>query len=293
MADSLGRLVVVGLGLIGGSFALSVRKKGLFREVIGIDSSAESISRGVELGVIDSGDTNIHSVIPSLGPEDVVFIAVPTLAVSAVLAELVPYLSNGMTITDAASVKGSVLEACQHVFGEVPPSFVAGHPIAGSENSGVTAAKEGLYGERRCILCPTPNTSPEHLERVMKIWQTINADVHVMDAATHDRVFAATSHLPHVIAFSLVDTLANGPLSAEVFENAAGGFKEFTRVASSNPRMWKDISLANKAAIIECLDRFAGNLQNLRAAIEAEQGEDLEAAYARAKGARDNFLCAD
>lgn len=286
------RCVVIGLGLIGGSLALGLKRSGFCETVIGIDNSSEAINKGLSLGVIDSGYTAFSHIESELGQDDIVYIAVPTLAIPSLIQELLPIVEKGVTITDGASVKGSVITAFKSVVGYMPENVVPGHPIAGSENSGVTAASDTLYNGRRCILCPENNVAPEHLERVSAMWQSVGAEVHIMDASIHDNVFASTSHLPHIIAFALVDALAGNRHSADIFENAAGGFTGFTRIASSNPRMWKDISLANKTAIVETLDGFVSNLTHLRSAILADDGDYLESAFARAKRSRDKFLCA-
>jgi 3-phosphoshikimate 1-carboxyvinyltransferase len=292
VASQVNRVVVIGLGLIGGSLALALKKNGFCREVIGIDSSPEALLQGCALGVIDIGVADIGEITPPLDANDIVYLSVPTLAVAGVLAHLKGVLSSEVTLTDGASVKGSVVKALEQHYGEVPSQFVLGHPIAGSEKSGVTAAVDHLFEQRRCILCPTATTATWHLNKVTAMWQSAGAAVHLMTDDVHDHVFAATSHLPHVIAFCLVDTLAGSAYSADVFENAAGGFKEFTRVASSDPRMWRDICLANSGAIVERLDCFINNLTALRQAMLAGDGDTLQSSFARAKKSRDNFLCA-
>lgn len=292
LATQVNRVVVIGLGLIGGSLALALKKSGFCREVIGLDASPQALHQGCALGVIDQGVADIRDIAPPLDGNDIVYISVPTLAVASVLASLKDALSADVTLTDGASVKGSVVKAIEQHYGHVPSQFVLGHPIAGSEKSGVTAANGQLFEHRRCIVCPTATTATSHLQKVTAMWQSAGATVHLMTADVHDHVFAATSHLPHVIAFCLVDTLAGSAYSADIFENAAGGFKEFTRVASSDPRMWRDICLANSAAIVERLDCFIHNLTQLRQAMLAGEGDTLQQSFARAKKSRDNFLCA-
>ncbi len=292
MLPQVKRCIIVGLGLIGGSLALGLKRSKFCESVVGIDASQHAVEQGLALGVIDEGYASLQDVAGSFSESDIIFLSVPVLAFPELINSLAPYVKSGATITDGASVKCSVIHAFNDVMGKTPSNFVAGHPIAGSEKSGVTAASAELYANRRCIVCPEAHTDPHHIERVTQMWQSVQADVHQMSAGVHDQVFAATSHLPHVIAFALVDALANSPHSAEVFENAAGGFTGFTRIASSNPRMWKDISLANKQSIIETLDCFSETLEGLRTAIQEDDGQHLEAVYDRAKMARDKFLCA-
>lgn len=292
MAHQIKRCIIVGLGLIGGSLALGLKRSQFCESIVGVDASTDALEQGLALGVIDEGYASLEDIAHSLSESDILFLSVPVLAVPEIVKLLAPYIDRGATITDGASVKQSVIGAFNEVLGKTPSNFVAGHPIAGSEKSGVTAASPELYANRRCILCPEQHTSPKHIERVTRMWQSVKAEVHQMPADIHDQVFAATSHLPHVIAFALVDALANSPYSAEVFENAAGGFTGFTRIASSNPRMWKDISLTNKESIIQTLDCFAETLDGLRTAMLQDDGQHLEAVYARAKKTRDKFLCA-
>ena len=285
----VGRLVVVGLGLIGGSLALALKSARACREVIGIARRQNTCDKAVELGIVDSASTDLAAVLPRLEPGDVLFIAVPTLAVEAVFRELRDALPAGVTVTDGASVKGSVIAAAQTVWGEVPEFLVPGHPIAGSEQSGVTAARGDLYVDHRIILTPVESTGREHLLRVQQMWQAVGAEVLSMPVAEHDEVLAATSHLPHIIAYGLVDTLAHDAENENIFRYAAGGFRDFTRIASSDPVMWRDIMLANRDAILDAIDLYSANLSALRGAIAAGDSEYLMGVFTRAKAARDHF----
>ena len=285
----IGRLVVVGLGLIGGSLALALKSAGACREVIGVGRRQRTCEQAVELGIVDSASTDLAAVLPRLEPGDVLFIAVPTLAVEAVFRELRDGLPTGVTVTDGASVKGSVIAAAQAVWGEVPDFLVPGHPIAGSEQSGVTAARGDLYVDHRIILTPVEGTGRQHLLRVQQMWQAVGAEVLSMPVAEHDEVLAATSHLPHIIAYGLVDTLAHDAENENIFRYAAGGFRDFTRIASSDPVMWRDIMLANRDAILDAIDLYSANLSALRGAIAAGDSEYLMGVFTRAKAARDHF----
>ncbi|MGD8176738.1 bifunctional prephenate dehydrogenase/3-phosphoshikimate 1-carboxyvinyltransferase [Marinimicrobium sp. ARAG 43.8] len=285
----VGRLVVVGLGLIGGSLAAALRERGACREAIGVVLREDSARKALELGVVDRVVPSLEAIAGELGADDVIFIAVPTLAVAEVLAHIRDTVSPDVTITDGASVKGSVQAAAEAVYGTVPPQLVLGHPIAGSERSGVAAANPNLYDQHRVILTPLDNTRPESLSKVRAMWRAVGAEVLDMSVQEHDQVLGATSHLPHAIAYSLVDTLSEDIANPNIFRYAAGGFRDFTRIASSDPVMWHDIMKANRGAVLDSLDLFIDNLTRLRAAIEREDGEYLLGVFTRAKAARDHF----
>lgn len=285
----INKFVVVGIGLIGGSLATGLKQRNACNEVIGIARKSDTCTEAVSHGVVDRAYTSLKEVAGELGQGDVIFIAVPTLSVSAVLEEIKSCIADTVTITDGASVKGSVQRAAEAVFGEVPSQFVLGHPIAGSEKSGVTAANPNLYENHRVILTPLDNTAAGHIDVVTRMWQTVGAEVLSMSVVEHDEVLGATSHLPHVIAYSLVDTLAEDIKNPNIFRYAAGGFRDFTRIASSDPVMWHDIMRANKAAILQSMDLFIDNLSRLRSGIEHEDSAYLLNVFSRAKEARDEF----
>ena len=218
-----------------------------------------------------------------------VVLAVPVGAMEGVLRELAPFLSPQTIVTDVGSTKGSVVTAAERVFGTVPPRFIPGHPIAGTERSGVAASFAELYHNRRVILTPLATTDRAALETVRGMWQAAGAQVVEMAVRHHDEVLAATSHLPHILAYTLVDTLARMEEHTEIFCFAAGGFRDFTRIASSDPRMWHDICLANRDALLGVMDRYAADLAQLRGAIERGDGEAILTTFRRAKQARDEF----
>lgn len=285
----INKFVVVGIGLIGGSLATGLKQRGGCAEVIGIARKAETCKEAVDFGVVDRAYTSVQEIAHELTAGDVIFIAVPTLSVTSVFEEIKQCVSSEVTITDGASVKGSVRVAAEGVFGSVPPQLVLGHPIAGSEKSGVTAANPNLYERHRIILTPLETTSTAHLDLVSRMWQVVGAEVLSMSVEEHDEVLGATSHLPHVIAYSLVDTLAQDINNPNIFRYAAGGFRDFTRIASSDPVMWHDIMRANKVAILQSMDLFIDNLTRLRAGIEREDSDYLLGVFSRAKEARDEF----
>lgn len=289
MEAGINRLVVVGIGLIGGSLAVALKQAGACKEVIGVARRAQTCEDAVRLGVVDRAVVSIAEIADELTAGDVIFIAVPTLTVTAILQQIRACVSPEVTITDGASVKGSVIQAVRATYGCLPPQFVGGHPIAGSEKSGVEASNPDLYKNHRVIVTPTPESGAEHLQRVVTMWQAVGAEVLSMPVAEHDEVLAATSHLPHVIAYSLVDTLANDSENENIFRYAAGGFRDFTRIASSDPVMWHDIMKANKDSVLDALDLFSENLNRLRSAIAREDSEHLLGVFTRAKAARDHF----
>mgnify|MGYP006172610197 CR=1 FL=1 len=283
------QLVVIGLGLIGGSLAMAARQRGICNKVIGVARSEEVCKTAVDMGVVDTATTSLAQLAPSLGDGDVIFIAVPTLSVRDVLQQVCDLVSPAVTITDGASVKGSVLRDVQMVYGDTPPQIVLGHPIAGSEKSGVTASNPNLYVRHRVILTPTDETGRKHLQRVTALWQGVEAEVLHLSVAEHDEILAATSHLPHAIAFSLVDTLAHDSHNEQIFRYAAGGFRDFTRIASSDAVMWRDIMLANRQSVVKAIDLFVANVTRLRQSIQDEDGDALFQTFDRAKAARDHF----
>ena len=280
------RLCVIGVGLIGGSLARALRSAGQVRTVVGCGRNLANLERARELGVIDEHQQDVARAVRDA---DVVFLSVPLGAMQAVLEQARPGLSADAVITDAGSAKRSVIEAARAAFGEVPARFVPGHPIAGTERSGVEASFDTLYQGRRTILTPLPGTDPEALEKIRSMWRATGADVIDMDPEHHDEVLAATSHLPHLLAYTLVDVLGGMEERVEIFRYAAGGFRDFTRIASSDPQMWHDICLANHDAIVRVLERFSEELGEITAAVRRRDGEHVRALFVRAKTRRDRY----
>ncbi|MCG8668890.1 MAG: bifunctional prephenate dehydrogenase/3-phosphoshikimate 1-carboxyvinyltransferase [Pseudomonadales bacterium] len=280
------RVVVVGLGLIGGSFAAALKKAGRVQQVIGVSRSKSTLDKGLELGVIDQAEPDIAKAVVGA---DLVMLTAPIGVTQTLLEKMKPGLDGKTIVTDAGSVKGNVVAAAKAVFGEVPNWLVPGHPIAGSEKSGVTATNPSLYENHKVILTPLIDTDNTAIEKVRSAWQWCGAEVITMDVAHHDSVLAATSHLPHLLAFSLVDTLAKEDENQEIFRYAAGGFRDFTRIASSDPTMWHDIFIANKDAILERVEHFENGLADIKAAVEAGDSNAMLGIMTRAKGARDHF----
>ncbi|BAU57252.2 cyclohexadienyl dehydrogenase [Halorhodospira halochloris] len=281
------RLCVIGVGLIGGSLALALRRAGVVGEVVGCGRNRDSLARAVELGVIDRWEQDPSKAAAGA---DVVVVCVPLRAMQEIFRRLRGALEPSAVLTDVGSVKGSVVEDARQVFGEVPAWLVPGHPIAGTEHSGVDAAFAELYERRRVVLTPLAETAPEALERVEGMWRAAGSDVVKMEPEHHDEVLAATSHLPHALAYALVDTLARWDDRQEIFELAAGGFRDFTRIASSDPRMWRDISAANREWLVAALRRYQSDLQELTDALEAENDEHVLRVYQHACDERARFL---
>jgi prephenate dehydrogenase len=281
------KLAVIGVGLIGGSLALALREAGVVKEVVGCGRSEANLVKAVELGILDH---YTHDVAEAVQGADRVLLAVPLGAMRATLEGLRDHLAPNAVVTDAGSVKGSVVADLRAVFGRIPPFFVPGHPIAGTERSGAEAAFASLYRNRRVILTPLPETAAAALAAVEAMWRHCGAEITHMTVAHHDEVLAATSHLPHMLAFSLVDSLARMKENDEIFRYAAGGFRDFTRIASSNPVMWRDICMANQQALGEMLTRFADELHQLASILEQGESEGLLQIFERAKRARDRYI---
>jgi len=281
------RLCIIGVGLIGGSLARALKAAGYCGEIVGAGRNREHLEKAVSLGVIDRFDTDPGSAVAGA---DVVVVAVPLGAIVGVFEAINGKLDEAAVLTDTGSAKGGVIETAARVFGGCPANFVPGHPIAGTEKSGVDASFAELYKDRRVILTPLDATDSNATAKVRAMWEATGASVVEMSNVHHDAVLAATSHLPHMLAFTLVDSLARLGDSDEVFEFAAGGFRDFTRIASSDPVMWRDICLANGDAIKLLLDRYIGDLEKLGNAVADADGEKLLAIFQSAKTARDRNL---
>ena len=290
MSYSTDTVGILGLGLIGGSLARALRASGFSRQFIGYGYRDTSLRRGVDLGVIDDFTLDLEELIERA---DILVICAPTLVAAELLVRVLDSTAgreDGPIITDAASVKGNLLSAARAACdGAMPPRLVLGHPIAGSERSGVEASDQGLYRNHRVILTPVEGNDPLAVETIQRMWESTGAEVVSMPVGMHDQVLAATSHLPHVLAYALVDALAQSDDSKDIFACAAGGFRDFTRIASSDPVMWRDIAIANRDALLAAIDDFSEHLGALRKAVESEDGAELEATFRRAKAARDQF----
>lgn len=282
----INKLCVIGVGLIGGSLARALKKAGVVGEVVGAGRDLAHLEKAKSLGVIDHFETDITTAVKGC---DMVVVAVPLGAMQSVFEKIAPVITNDMIITDVGSAKGSVIKAAEIAFKEIPKTFIPGHPIAGTERSGVEASFPELYENRRVIITPLETSSVDAISKVRSMWQACGADVVETTIEHHDKVLAATSHLPHMLAFSLVDTLAKMDAKNEIFDFAAGGFRDFTRIASSDPDMWRDICLSNGDALVKMISKFSDDLQLLSKAIENNDSTYLKETFSRAKKARDEF----
>ncbi len=284
------KVVIIGVGLIGGSLAISLKQKGMAESIVGGGRGLKNLEAAVRLGVIDSFT---HDVEEAVAGADLVVVAVPVMKIGDTIRKAAPFLSPGCIVTDVGSAKGAIIDEVEPLM-PAGTHFVAAHPIAGTEHSGVEAAFAGLFSGRKTILTPTADTDRGALDAVRSMWEAAGAEVVLMDAVAHDHVLAAVSHLPHMIAYSLVNTVADiedGGVDALSF--SAGGFKDFTRIASSSPEMWADICAMNKAAIIKMIDAFQWRLEVLRHHIEAADMAGLKADFTRAKKVRDALVVAE
>ncbi len=280
-------VAVIGVGLIGGSFSRALKAAGAVQRVIGFDLDTANLAEALQLGVVDEIATDYAAAVASA---DVVFLAVPVRAMTAAVAACVPYLSAGCVVTDGGSVKDELVAACELLMPE-GCHFVGGHPIAGTEHSGAKASFATLFQGRRCILTPTARTNQQALELVQRLWEAAGSRVESMEPLTHDRVFAAVSHLPHMVAYALVHAVDR---SAEEEENilafSAGGFRDFTRIASSDPSMWRDIALMNRLPLLSVLDRYQQEFAALKEKVAAGDGVWLENYFTTSKRLRDEII---
>ena len=274
------------MGLIGGSFALALKKANAY-QIIGIGRSQESLHEAFSLGVIDAfSDTQEANIHEALDGADLILIAAPVAQTASILKSIKPHLSNKTIITDAGSTKSDVLACAKEVLGRQFNQFVGGHPIAGAEKSGVSAATADLFSGKNVVLTPSQEANIHKVASVTDYWRSCGANVSEMSAETHDSIFAAVSHLPHLLAFALVDDIASRPNAQQLFSFAASGFRDFTRIAGSHPEMWRDISLANKTALLSELNAYQNELSQINELLSNENGAGLQALFERASVAR-------
>ena len=279
----LNKLVIFGVGLIGGSVALALKKTGNNPQIVGVGRTEESLKTALELGVIDTATNSIEDALQNA---DLVLIATPVAQTPQILKSIKPYLNSKTIVTDAGSTKADVLYFAKVILGELSIQFIGGHPIAGGEKSGVTAAIATLYENKNIVLTPTVDTCKQAIEVVTNLWQTCGAKVSEMTAEKHDSIFAAVSHFPHLLAFALVDEIASRPNAQQLFSFAASGFRDFTRIAGSHPEMWRDISLANKDALLIELNAYETQLSSIKKMLQDEDGASLQTLFERASVAR-------
>lgn len=277
------RVAIAGVGLIGGSLARVLRAAGVTREIVGVSRTRESLDKALALGVIDRGETRVVDV----GEVDIVVLAAPVRAMPDLMRAFAPHLGANTVVTDVGSVKGFVCEAADEYLGDARSRFVPAHPIAGTEHSGVEASFASLFENRAVILTPDEQASQRAVEMVSSMWRLAGATIEMMSPRKHDELLAATSHLPHMVAYALVSCLARHAESEELFHLAAGGFYDFTRIASSDPVMWRDIGLTNSGPLVASMKAFRAELDALIGALEAGDEATLQETFSTAKQARD------
>jgi len=280
------KVLIFGVGLIGASFARGLKAAHAVDEIVGFGRTPKSLKAAYDLGIIDEVGINPGTDVREA---DLIMVATPVGQMPEIFQRIAPYLAPQTIVTDAGSTKGDVVDAARAAFGDKVRQFVPGHPIAGAETSGAAAARADLYQGRKVVLTPLLENSVEDIETVKRAWALCGADVRILDAETHDRVFAAVSHLPHLLAYALVDEFAKRTNADQLFDYAAAGFRDFTRIAGSHPEMWRDISLANRTALLAELDRYSAALMRIRQALVNSDGDALTAIYANARDKRQNW----
>lgn len=280
------KIVLIGVGLIGGSFALALKKASAVEHIVGMDRSVEALAAAKRLGIIDSFTDSIAQAVQGA---DLILIATPVAQTARILAAIYPHLQAHTIVTDAGSTKADVVVAARASLHEKVAQFVPAHPIAGREKNGPEAALAELYVGKKTVITRLPENTDASVEKVSQAWLACQAIIHHLSPEEHDQVFASVSHLPHLLAYALVDDIAAKPHADRLFQYAASGFRDFTRIAGSSPEMWRDISLANRDAILEELDSYTLKLAQLRENLAQGDSLSLEAMYRRAQEARLNW----
>ncbi|MES2831144.1 MAG: prephenate dehydrogenase/arogenate dehydrogenase family protein [Pseudomonadota bacterium] len=289
MTPTFDKIAVIGVGLIGGSFALSLKRIGAVRQVVGVERTASVLDRALQLGIVDHAASSLAEAVQDA---QLVLIAAPVAQTGSILVAIAPHLQPGTVVTDAGSTKTDVAATARTMLGSKIAQFVPGHPIAGREANGPDAALADLYVGKKVVLTPLPENQSTTIATVATAWELCGAAVHTLSAPQHDRIFAAVSHLPHVLAYALVDQIDHAPDAASLFAFAASGFRDFTRIAGSSPEMWRDIALANSTALLQEIDTYGTQLARLKKMLTAGDGAGLQAIFANAQRARQDWLSA-
>ncbi len=282
--STIEQLTILAPGLIGGSLGLALKNNGFARHIVGWGHRTSSLQQAVNCGAIDRYELDLATAIEGSA---MIVMATPTQMAETLLMQLAPLVSDTTIITDVASVKGNIQQAAERAFGSIPPYLVLAHPIAGSEQRGIKAAHSSLFQDHQVIVTPTEHTAAHALQTVVQMWESSGASAHLLSVAKHDAILAASSHLPHLLAFAFMDSLAE---QADNFHFAAGGFRDFSRIASSDPDLWQEIVLANDQAILTAMDQLTAKLATLRQAIATGDANTLQACFTRAKTQRDQWL---
>jgi len=284
---SFERVAVIGVGLIGGSFSAALREKKLCGHVVGAGRSAANLKTALERGIVDSIASDAAAAARGA---DLILVSAPVAQFGKIFREITDHLNPGALLTDAGSTKRDVVAAARTALGAKIAQFVPAHPIAGAEHSGAAAANAALFRDRRVVLAPLDENSKQDVEALAGLWSAIGARVSRMTPQEHDEVFAAVSHLPHLLAYALVDDVSKRPNAAQLFGYASGGFRDFTRIASSHPEMWRDICLANSDQVLKELSHFSGELEKIRGFLESRDAAALEKLFTEARAARERWL---
>jgi prephenate dehydrogenase len=284
---SFERVAVIGVGLIGGSFSLALKEKKLCGHVVGVGRSAANLKLALERGAIDSIAADPAAAARDA---DLVLVSTPVAQFGNIFQEIKDILKSGALVTDAGSTKRDVVATARAGLGAKIAQFVPAHPIAGAEHSGAAAANPALFRGRRVVLTPLEENRKQDLETIAGLWAAIGARVSRMTPEEHDQVFAAVSHLPHLLAYALVNDVSKRPNSAQLFGYAAGGFRDFTRIASSHPEMWRDICVANSDQLLKEVFRFSGELEKIKKLLETKDAASLEKLFSDARAARERWL---
>ena len=286
---SFKKIAVFGVGLIGGSFALALKRQSAVVEIVGVGRRRQTLDHAQRLGLIDR---IADDVADALDGADLVLLSAPVAQTGALLTAIAPHLQPGTVITDAGSTKTDVVAAARTALGDKIEQFVPGHPIAGREQNGPEAALSDLYVGKKVILTPLPENASELVDRVASVWKQCGAMIQQLTPQEHDAVFAAVSHLPHLLAYALVDDIAARPNADRLFQYAASGFRDFTRIAGSSPEMWRDIALANRPALLAELDAYLVQVTEMRDLLDKQDGAALEGLFDRAQRARRAWIAA-
>lgn len=279
------KICIIGVGLIGGSLAKALKKNHFVKTIVGYSRNEENLKIAKNLKVIDEYSLDIEQALTGA---NIIIIATPVNSFSAIFKLIKPYLTNEMILTDVGSTKGSILKAAKNIFSSVPTNFVGAHPIAGKEKNSVTESEETLFQNKQVIITPLENTNKNALATIKNMWQQTGAIITTMDTAEHDKILAMTSHLPHILAYALIDDfIENHP---EAFKWTAGGFKDFSRIASSDAIMWRDICLNNSTEIIKQIKQYQSSLDKMILLIKNNEADALEKVFANAKSQRDNHF---
>lgn len=281
------RLAIIGVGLIGGSLALALKQAGAVGHVVGCGRNQQSLEKGIELGIIDSYQISVSDAVKAA---DIVVVAVPLGAMRRVFEQIAGAITDQAVITDVGSAKASVVEVAMECLGDRVGQFVPGHPIAGTEKSGVEAGFASLYQNRRVILTPLDSTDQGAIETIDKMWRQCGASIEYLSVQHHDKVLAATSHLPHMLAYALVNFLSGLNEHDEIFKYASGGFRDFTRIASSDPVMWRDVCISNGDALLALIEQYKNELDQVSAAIQNQDAGRLLELFGNAKSERDSLV---